>query len=89
VTFCLRVPELTWITCIQLNERVLLRGYAKAIASSHRILSPSGPSMAKPPGEYTTLGDFVLFHSTITGGSKPVEEELNGTLERMVRLSPI
>jgi hypothetical protein len=45
--------------------------------------------MAKPSGEHTTLGGFVLFHSTITGGFKPVEEELNGTLERMVRLSPI
>jgi hypothetical protein len=45
--------------------------------------------MAKPSGEHTTLGGFVLFHSTITGGFKSVEEELNGTLGRTVRLSPI
>ena len=54
------VPELTRIACIQLNERVSLWGYAKALVSSNRILSPSGPSMAKPPGEHTTLGGFVF-----------------------------
>jgi hypothetical protein len=57
------VPELTRNAGIQLNERVLLQGHAKAIASSHRKLSPSGPSMAKPPGDHIPLGGFV-FHTS-------------------------
>jgi hypothetical protein len=60
VSFSSAVPELTCSACIQLNERLSLRGYAKAIASSHRILSPSGPSTAKPSGDYIPLGGFVF-----------------------------
>src|ERR1700733_10438270 len=53
------VPELTRDVGIQLSDRVSLRGPAKAIACGHRILPPSGPSMAKPSGDYIPLGGFV------------------------------
>ena len=57
---CLAVPDLTRSADIQLNGRVSLRRCAKAIALSHRKLFPSGPSMAKPSGDYTPLGGFVF-----------------------------
>jgi hypothetical protein len=57
------VPELTCNAGIQLNARVSLRDHAKAIASSHRILFPSGPTMAKPSGDHIPLGGFVFRRS--------------------------
>ena len=60
------VPELTRSAGIQLNERVSLRRSASAVAYLHRILlPPSGPSMAKPSGDYTPLGGFVLHRSAV------------------------
>jgi hypothetical protein len=55
-----RVPELTRNSDIQLNERVSLQRRPNAVNVMHRILSPSGPSMAKSPGDHTPSGGFVL-----------------------------
>jgi hypothetical protein len=55
------VPELTRSADIKLNQRVSLRRHAKAIAwSAPEIAAPSGPSVAKSPGDYIPPGGFVF-----------------------------
>jgi hypothetical protein len=54
------VPELTRNAGIQLNKRVSLRGQLHPLSSAYRILSPSGPTMAKPSGDYIPSGGFVF-----------------------------
>jgi hypothetical protein len=56
----LTVPELTRSASIQLNERVSLRHQLSSLSLFYRILSPSGPSMAKPPGVILRLAAFVF-----------------------------
>jgi hypothetical protein len=56
----LPVPELTRSVGINLNGRLSLRRKAKAIAWwAPDIAAPSGPSVAKPSGDYIPLGGFV------------------------------
>jgi hypothetical protein len=54
------VPELTRIRDIKLNARVSLRCARDAVASLYRILSPSGPTVAKPSVDHVPAGGFVF-----------------------------
>jgi hypothetical protein len=55
------VPELTRNAGIQLNSRLLLRCHEDRVVICRRTISPtSGFSMAKPSGDHTPLGGFVL-----------------------------
>ncbi len=70
------MPELTRGAGIQLNGRVSLRRKAKAVSVPAPAIAPSGPSMAKPSGDYTPLGGFVSRGAQIANGHN---QTVNGT----------
>jgi hypothetical protein len=55
------VPELTRIADIKLNNRLLLRCQGDALGlRTGQFPQTSGPTVAKPSGDHTPLGGFVL-----------------------------